>query len=109
MSSRRGHDRERRVVDHYLKRDWWAMRAPASLGDVDVVALKNGHRPHFVEVKSTAGGPFERFGPKDRADLLWWAELAGAEAWLCWWPPRRDPVWIPAHQFPGAPSVRAAA
>lgn len=96
----RGHDRERAVRDLYLSWDWWAMRAAGSLGDVDVIACKEGRRPQMVEVKSTIAGPFHSFGPKDRADLLFAAELAGADAWLCWWPPYRDPVWLPSHQWP---------
>ncbi len=63
----------------------------------------------IIEVKSTAAGPFHSFGPKDRADLLFAAEVAGADPWLVWWPPRRDPVWIASHNWPGAPRLGLAA
>lgn len=109
MSSRRGIDRERRLKDRLEGEDWFVTRAAGSLGDADLVALKVGKRPMLIEVKSTTAGPFHSFGPKDRADLLFAADLAGADAWLVWWPPRREPVWIAAHQWPGAPSLRAVA
>lgn len=96
----RGIDRERKVRDWLTERDWIAFRAPASLGVADVVALKAGRRPLMVEVKSTAGGPYERFGPKDRADLLFAAEMAGADAELCWWPPRGQLRFIPSSEWP---------
>jgi Holliday junction resolvase len=84
----RGHDRERKVKALLEADDWVVTRAAGSLGDADLIALKDNHRPRMIEVKSTAGGPYERFGPKDRADLLFAARLAGAQALLYWWPPR---------------------
>jgi Holliday junction resolvase len=109
MSSRRGIDRERLLKARLEGEDWFVARAAGSLGDADLVALKVGKRPRLIEVKSTAAGPFHSFGPKDRAALLLAAEIAGADPYLVWWPPRRDPVWIPSHQWPGAPSLREAA
>jgi Holliday junction resolvase len=96
----RGIQRERDLVNQLRNDDWFAMRAPASLGVADVVALKNGLRPRLIEVKSTAGGPYERFGPKDRSDLLFAANLAGADAYLVWWPPRGKARWIASHEWP---------
>lgn len=98
--SRRGHDRERAVVAWLRERDWLAFRAPASLGVADVVALKADQRPRLAEVKSTAQGPYEHFGPADRAKLAGAAALAGAEAWLAWWPPRGQLRWIPQAEWP---------
>lgn len=80
--------------------DWFVARAAGSLGDADLVALKDGKVPRLIEVKSTAQGPYEHFGPKDRADLRFAAEIAGAVAELCWWPPRGKPRWIPATEWP---------
>jgi Holliday junction resolvase len=109
MSSRRGINRERQLKALLEGDDWFVTRAAGSLGDADLVALKVGKRPMLIEVKSTASGPFHSFGPKDRADLRFAAEVAGAEAWLVWWPARRDPVWIAAHNWPEAHVRRLAA
>ena len=95
----RGITRERQVRALLEQRDYWVCRAAGSLGDADLVALKKGERL-LVEVKSTAGGPYERFGPKDRADLLFAAELADCQAVLCWWPKRGKPVWIYPQNWP---------
>lgn len=76
------------------------MRAPASLGCADVVALRDGERPRLIEVKSTSAGPYAGFVPADRADLSFAAKMAGAEAWLVWWPKRSKPVWIPESEWP---------
>lgn len=99
-NSSRGHSRERAVRRLLEADDWWVCRAAGSLGDADLVALKDGSRPRLIEVKSSAKGPYEHFGPKDRADLLFAAFLAGADAWLCWWPPRGKPTWIHSHEWP---------
>lgn len=82
-------------------------RAAGSLGDADLVALRAGSRPMLVEVKSTAGGPYERFGPADRAALLFAARLAGADAVLVWWPPRGQIRFIPSSEWPPALAVVA--
>lgn len=103
---RRGLDRERRLRELLERDGWWTMRAAGSLGVVDVLAMRAGSTPLFIEVKSTSGGPFERFGPSQRAALSTAAALAGATAWLVWWPPRRSPLWVPERDWP---MVRAAA
>lgn len=104
----RGHDRERAVKALLQAQDWWVARAAGSLGDADLVALKDGKRPLLVEVKSTAGGPYERFGPQDREDLLFAARMAGAVAVLCWWPPRSKPKWIWEAEWPVGQARTAA-
>jgi len=99
MSSR-GTQRERAVRDHLAKRDWVAFRAPASLGCADVIALRDGSRPRLIEVKSTAAGPYEHFGPQARARLRFAARLAGADALLAWWPSRGTLRWIAESEWP---------
>lgn len=96
----RGHDRERALKNMLQGDDWFAMRAPASLGVADLVVLKEGHRPMLIEVKSTTDGPYKSFGPQDRSELSLAAKMAGADAWLVWWPPRAKPVWIAEHEWP---------
>ena len=86
--SRRGHDRERAIKRCLEEEGWIVLRAPGSLGLFDLVALKAGHMTRLIECKSTAGGPFEHFGPADRAALVDVAEKAGAVPELAWWPPR---------------------
>lgn len=99
--SRRGLDRERKLRVLLELDGYWCIRAAGSLGDVDVVALKADHDTLFCEVKSTSAGPYERFGPLQRAALLDAAERAGAVAWLVWWPPfQRTPSWIPPLAWP---------
>jgi len=72
-------------------------------GRADVVALRAEHRPRLVQVKATSGGPYERFGPVDRAALLREARAAGADAWLAWWPSKLMlPRWIAADEWPVA-------
>lgn len=105
---RRGIQRERQVRDHLAKRDWLAFRAPASLGCADVIALREGSRPWLIEVKSTAGGPYERFGPDARRRLSEAAKMAGATAMLAWWPSRGQLRWIPEAEWPVAPMAGEA-
>lgn len=96
----RGHNRERQVKALLEADDWFVTRAAGSLGDADLVALKAGKVPRLIEVKSTAQGPYEHFGPKARADLRFAAKLAGAMPLLCWWPVRAKPRWIGADEWP---------
>ncbi len=102
----RGHDRERAVQDRLEEDDWVVTRAAGSLGIYDLMAMKAGKRNRLVEVKSTHRGPFHSFGPKARADILFHAELAGAEAYLAWWPPRGILTWLHSDSWPKS---RAAA
>jgi len=105
--SGRGAQRERAVITLLRDAGFVCYRAAGSHGCADVVALKRNHEPMLIQVKSTAGGPYERFGPSERAALMLEAEQAGAAAVLAWWPPRRRvPEWIDSTDWP---AVRAAA
>lgn len=75
-------------------------RAPASLGVADLVALKAGQTPLLIEVKSTAGGPYERFSPADRQELKAAAIKAGATPLLAYWPAHGKLRWIREHEWP---------
>jgi Holliday junction resolvase len=97
--ARRGIARERQVRQVLESEDWWVCRAAGSLGDADLVALRHGSRPRLIEVKSTAG-PWDHFGPKDRAELAAAARLAGATAVLAWWPARGKLRLIGEEEWP---------
>ena len=111
----RGHNRERQVRDRLADEDWVVVRAAGSLGGIDLVALRAkvyelepgvraynhaGIEARLIEVKSTAQGPYEHFGPADRHWLSRTAQLAGAEAWLAWWPKNGKLRWIPEVEWP---------
>jgi Holliday junction resolvase len=95
----RGRQRELAVAQ--LLRDAGFIAYRAAHGNADVIALRHDHEPMLIQVKSTAGGPYERFGPHDRVALINEARDAGAAAVLCWWPPRRTvPEWIDSADWP---------
>lgn len=96
----RGHSRERLVRKLLEANDWVVVRAAGSLGPIDLVALKLGRKAMLIEVKSTAGSPYERFGPADRKTLLDLAERAGADAVLAYWPPNAVLELIDSHAWP---------
>jgi len=96
----RGHVRERQVRQQLELDGWLVVRAAGSLGVVDLIALKRGRRPRLIEVKSTAGSPYERFGPRKRLQLAHVAELADADALLAWWPPKGELRWIDSTEWP---------
>lgn len=97
--AQRGRQRERQVADHYRNDDWVVLKG-TSFGVADLAALKDGHRPHLIEVKSTAGGPYETFRKADRASMVAEAARAGAVAMLAWWPPRGKLRLIPSSEWP---------
>ena len=104
---------------------WVCVRSAGSHGSADVVAAVDGlvtfvpgDEPSewpqtrflrsllFVEVKSTAQGPFERFGPTARRTMVARADRAGAEAWLAYWPPRGRLTWIASARWPTSPKQK---
>lgn len=106
--SARGRQRERDLKRHLESPEggeYFVIKAGGSLGDADLIALKAGERGKMIEVKSTAGGPYERFGPKDREDLLIASRKAGLEPFLVWHPPRKEAVWLNYTQWPNSKST----
>jgi Holliday junction resolvase len=97
--SRRGIERERSLVKQLRADNWFAMRAPASLGVADVVAIRPGE-VRLIECKSTAAGAYAGFGPADRRRLSAAAKVAGGSAWLYWHPKNKPAVWIPEAEWP---------
>jgi len=100
-AAQRGISRERDLVKRLRKEGWIAIRAPASLGVADVIAMKAGERNRLYECKSTKR-TYERFGPADRLALKQAARTAGAEAFLYWHPSRKGWTEIPAQDWPPA-------
>lgn len=99
----RGILRERQVRKLLDEQGYWTARAAGSLGDADVIALRcgeNGCEALLVEVKSDVAGPFAHFGPAARAELIAAAVKSGARPVLCWWPPHKQPKWIPVSEWP---------
>jgi len=99
-ASRRGHQRERDLVNWFRNNGFFAMRSPASLGAVDVVVIPPDDRPLFIEVKSTSRSAFAGFPPRDREELLRIAKIANAVPLLCWHPPRGARRFYGAHEWP---------
>jgi Holliday junction resolvase len=98
--SRRGTDRDRKVRDQLAEQDWFAVCSRGSHGCADILAIRAGSIPRVIQVKSTAQGPYERFGPSDRAELGLAARIGGADAYIAWWPPRGRLRWIPESEWP---------
>ncbi len=63
----------------------------------------------LIECKSTKAGPYHGFSPADRARLLFAAEMAGAEAWLAWWPPRGKLRMIHSSEWPVSRRLKVVA
>jgi Holliday junction resolvase len=98
--------RQRELAVAVLLRDAGFIAYRLAHGNADVAAMRHDHQPMLIQVKSTAGGPYERFGPYERAALLLEAEQAGAAAVLAWWPPRRRvPKWIDSSDWPALRAV----
>jgi Holliday junction resolvase len=95
----RGTATENKLVRLLNKEGWVANRTPASLGTMDVIALKRNQTPRYIQVKGTQK-PFSTFGPMERYDLLADAQKAGARAELCWWPPYGQPTFYPPEEWP---------
>jgi Holliday junction resolvase len=108
----RGIARERYVKDWLEARGWWVARAAGSLGDADLVALRDGGimlgdrivgSKLLVEVKSTVT-PYSHFGPNDRTELLRAGQVAAANVVLCWTPSARgrriELNWLWPDQWP---------
>lgn len=100
----RGITRERQVRRLLEAEGYWTARAAGSLGDADVIALRarvsGGCDALLIEVKSDVAGPFANFRPAGRAELIAAAVKSGARPMLVWWPPRKQPQWIPVSEWP---------
>lgn len=102
--NQRGITRERQVRLQLEEQGWVVSRCAGSKGNYDLHASRDAGNLHteclLVEVKSTAGGPYERFGPTARAALRQAAAQAGATAWLAYWPKGGKLRWIGVDEWP---------
>lgn len=99
--AQRGFARERDLVKRLRDEGWEALRAPASKGIYDVMAMKAGETSRLYECKSTTG-PYDHFGPAARKELAEAARRGGAEAFLYWHPSRRGWMEVPSSEWPSA-------
>lgn len=94
-----GRARERQVAER-LRSEGWVVLKGTTFGVCDLAAMREGDMPMLVEVKSTAGGPYERFSPAEREVLTLEALKGGARAVLAYWPPRKPLRLIPSSEWP---------
>lgn len=94
-----GRARERQVAEK-LRGDGYVVLKGTTFGVCDLAAFRAGDTPMLIEVKSTAGGPYERFQPAEREVLELEARRAGARAVLAYWPPRKQLRLIPSSEWP---------
>ena len=95
----RGLDRERRVLNALEEQGWGvgSRRHVGGPGDLLAVSLTE---VRLIEVKSTLR-PYSHFHPADRAAMIEFGKLIGADPWLYWWPKGRG-TWeeIPPADWP---------
>jgi hypothetical protein len=95
-----------------LTADGWPVVKRFAWGAADVFAARlEDDRPvlRLIQVKSTGGGPYERFSPRDREALLADAAACGAQAWLAWWPSYGALQWIDSTKWPKRAQMEAIA
>lgn len=119
-----GAQRERQEVAYWRDEGWLSFRTgghSATRGQVDafdvadVIAMRqygtdapdDASEVLMIEVKTTAQGPFERFGPTEREALRLAAMIAGATPLLVWWPSRGTRREVPLSQWPLPKGLRA--
>jgi hypothetical protein len=114
-----GNARELKVMDLLATEGWLCASRRHIGGAGDILAVRSFLsdspleavlRPYMngagmtkamlIEVKSTTRSPWVNFLPSDRQAMVETAERHGCEAWLYWWPPRRDLQRIPASEWP---------
>src|SRR6185436_8957965 len=100
-----GNARELAVMKVLASEGWLyaSRRHIGGAGDILAVqpgAFAGGCDAMLIEVKSTTRSPWVNFLPADRQAMVETAEQYGCEAWLYWWPPRRDLQRIPASEWP---------
>ena len=85
-----------------LEAEGWVCGSRRHIGGAgDILAVSVSQRTRLIEVKTTAGGPYERFGPADREALSRTAAAIGADAYLVWRvTPRDEWKWLSKAVWP---------
>lgn len=96
----KGAARERQVAELLRTRGYVVVRCAGSKGPADLVAMRRGELPLFVQVKATTGSPFGVFPPAERQALREIAHRGGGTALYVHWPAYRKPLWARADTWP---------
>lgn len=100
-SSRKGNGRELRSAAILENQGYVVGSRRHTAGPGDLMAVKPGARSRLIEVKATAGGPYEHFRRADRKALRDYAHAHGMAPELAYWAPRaRTHRIIPAEEWP---------
>jgi hypothetical protein len=81
---------------------WAATREPHEMEPGESTHLR------LIQVKTDKRNPYDHFSPRERQELASLAAQTGGVAELCWWPARRDPVWLREADWPKAPTPLAS-
>ena len=92
QGSQRGRDAELRLMAFLAQDEWLCASRRHIPGPGDLLCVHATQDPRLIEVKTTSAGPFDRFGPADRLELIRTAEKAGCRPLLAWKPPRAK-IW----------------
>lgn len=80
-----------------------AGRSPGSKGPADLIAIRAGVPPMFIQLKARRSQPmWSAFPPPQRAALVELAARYGADAWYCYWRTGKPPVWVHSEDWPPA-------
>jgi hypothetical protein len=99
-ASQRGRDVEVLVAQR-LQADGWLVASRRHVGGAgDLLAVRIGHRPLLIEVKSRLN-VWEGFRRADRLALVRVAGLFNCSPLLCSWPPgQAEPDWLGPDEWP---------
>ena len=76
-------------VARLLDQEGWLVGSRRHIGGAGDLLAARGREVALIEVKSTAGGPYERFGPAERAAMFAVRERRpNLLLALYWWPPK---------------------
>jgi hypothetical protein len=108
--NRRGDQRDVKVRQ-YLEKLGFTLGSRRKIpgpGDLLAIRVRDDYSGHvevlLVEVKSTAQGPWEHFGPSERLALAEAAQDVNSVGAVAWWPSRGPLSWfVVVDEEPGTP------